>query len=165
MMAQAQRPRSGQGWLVVTLMSLGHCLAKDMQQRLSYPHLQERSQWQQIQMDFYPREVICSFFCSSLASFFHFVFKWTNLVTTYTLLNREAMRRLIFCLKVFTNRSVYKRFLLNCCLLENNDSEKHLKVPGALSSCGINLSFVWNHKCCFKNKGPTYSKCVILKTA
>lgn len=65
MMAQAQRPRNV-GWLVVTLVSLGCCLAQDMQQRLSYPHLQERSQWQQVQMDFYPREVICSFFLPRL---------------------------------------------------------------------------------------------------
>uniref|UniRef100_A0A8D2MKP5 Laminin, alpha 3 n=1 Tax=Zonotrichia albicollis TaxID=44394 RepID=A0A8D2MKP5_ZONAL len=41
MMARAQRPTNA-GWLVVTLVSLGHCLAQDTQQRLSYPHLQER---------------------------------------------------------------------------------------------------------------------------
>uniref|UniRef100_A0A8C9N951 Laminin subunit alpha 3 n=1 Tax=Serinus canaria TaxID=9135 RepID=A0A8C9N951_SERCA len=40
-MAQAQRPRNA-GWLVVTLVSLGHCLAQDIQQRLSYPRLQDR---------------------------------------------------------------------------------------------------------------------------
>lgn len=57
-MAQAQR---NVGWLVVTLVALGHCLARDMQQRLSYPHLQEGSQQQQVQRHFYPRQVICSF--------------------------------------------------------------------------------------------------------
>lgn len=61
MMAQAERPRNV-GWLAVTLVSLGHCLAQAMQQRVSNPHLQERSQWQQVQMDFYLREVICQFF-------------------------------------------------------------------------------------------------------
>lgn len=75
MMAQAQRPRNV-GWLVVTLASLGHCLAQDMQQKLSYPYLQERSQWQQVQMDFYPREVICSFlFPCFLPSFTWFLNK------------------------------------------------------------------------------------------
>uniref|UniRef100_A0A8C0V4C1 Laminin subunit alpha 3 n=1 Tax=Cyanistes caeruleus TaxID=156563 RepID=A0A8C0V4C1_CYACU len=52
MMAQAQRPRNV-GWLAVTLVSLGHCLAQDIQQRLSSPHLQERSQWQQCGIGFY----------------------------------------------------------------------------------------------------------------
>lgn len=60
MMAQAQRPRNVP-WVVVTLVALGHCLAQGMQQRLLYPHLQQGSQQQQVQRDFYLRQVICSF--------------------------------------------------------------------------------------------------------
>lgn len=55
MIAQAQRPRNVP-WLVVTLVALGRCLAQGMQQRLLYPHLQEGSQQQQVQRDFYLRQ-------------------------------------------------------------------------------------------------------------
>ncbi|XP_014792368.1 PREDICTED: laminin subunit alpha-3-like [Calidris pugnax] len=55
MMAQAGRLRNV-GWLVVTLVALGLGLAQGMQQRLSYPRLQERSQQQQVQSDFYQRQ-------------------------------------------------------------------------------------------------------------
>uniref|UniRef100_A0A8B9I9V0 Laminin subunit alpha 3 n=1 Tax=Anser brachyrhynchus TaxID=132585 RepID=A0A8B9I9V0_9AVES len=55
MMAQTQGPQNV-GWLVVTLVAMGCSLAQGMQQRLSFPHLQERSQQQQVQRDFYLRQ-------------------------------------------------------------------------------------------------------------
>lgn len=57
MMAQTRGPKNV-GWLVVTLVAMGCSLAQGMQQRLLFPHLQERSQQQQVQRDFYLRQVI-----------------------------------------------------------------------------------------------------------
>lgn len=43
------------GWQVVALVAMG-CLTQAMQQRLLFPHLQDRSQQQQVQRDFYLRQ-------------------------------------------------------------------------------------------------------------
>lgn len=60
MMAQVEGLKNI-GWQVVALVAMG-CLTQAMQQRLLFPHLQDRSQQQQVQRDFYLRQVIYSFF-------------------------------------------------------------------------------------------------------
>lgn len=68
MMAQAEGLKN-MGWQVVALVAMGCCLTQAMQQRLLFPHLQDRSQQQQVQRDFYLRQVIYSLFSSLLSSF------------------------------------------------------------------------------------------------
>uniref|UniRef100_A0A8B9S4G7 Laminin subunit alpha 3 n=1 Tax=Apteryx owenii TaxID=8824 RepID=A0A8B9S4G7_APTOW len=55
MMAKTQRLKNV-GWLVVILVAMGHCFSQDMQQKLSFPHLQKRNQHQQVQRDFNLRQ-------------------------------------------------------------------------------------------------------------
>lgn len=54
MMAQVEGLKNI-GWQVVALVAMG-CLTQAMQQRLLFPHLQDRSQQQQVQRDFYLRQ-------------------------------------------------------------------------------------------------------------